>query len=150
IKIPVDQQPVTLLAENAGSNGPRPLTYVFQVAADAAFSNVVFSREGIAPGDGGRTSIKLPDRLAPARSYFLPGGAAGGAATGPFPSRASCDVFTPIVIQPPDPVTPGVNQLATPLRPTFTINNAVRSGPVGPITYLFELSDTSTFANKVF
>src|SRR5262249_37511101 len=42
VKIPVDQQPLTLLAENAGSTGVRPLTYVFQVAADAGFSNVVF------------------------------------------------------------------------------------------------------------
>src|SRR4029077_15248338 len=61
VKIAVDQQPVTLLAENAGSHGVRPLSYVFQVAADAAFNTVVFTREGVQPGDGGRTSVRLPD-----------------------------------------------------------------------------------------
>jgi hypothetical protein len=149
-KIPVDQQPVTLLAENAGSNGVRPLSYVFQVAADTAFTNIVFSREGVQPGEGGRTSVRLPDRLAPERSYFWRVKALDGANTGPFSSAAGFDVFTPIVIEPPDLVSPGVNALATPLRPNFVINNATRSGPVGSIAYLFELSDTSTFANKVF
>ena len=32
-----DKQPVTLLLENASSNGVRPLSYVFEVATDAAF-----------------------------------------------------------------------------------------------------------------
>src|SRR5438128_1975135 len=62
IKIPVDQQPLTLLAENAGSTGVRPLSYVFEVAADVGFSNMVFVRDGVAPGDGGRTSLRLPDQ----------------------------------------------------------------------------------------
>src|SRR5438309_7178423 len=53
-KIPVDQQPVTLLAENAATTGVRPLSYVFEVATDAGFTNKVFVREGVAPGDGGR------------------------------------------------------------------------------------------------
>jgi len=150
VKIPVDQQPVTLLAENAGSSGVRPLSYVFQVAADAAFSNIVFSREGVQPGDNGRTSIRLPDRLAPERTYFWRVQAQDGANSGPFSTAAGFDVFTPIVIDPPDLVSPGINAVGTPLRPAFVINNAARSGPVGAITYLFELSDTGTFANKVF
>src|SRR5882757_2213731 len=47
-KIPVDQQPVTLLAENASSSGVRPLTYMFEVATDTAFANKVFVREDVA------------------------------------------------------------------------------------------------------
>ncbi|HJZ78640.1 MAG TPA: hypothetical protein VKE51_43230 [Vicinamibacterales bacterium] len=150
VKIPVDQQPLTLLAENAGTTGVRPLSYVFQIAADAGFTNIVFSREGVEPGDGGRTSLRLPDRLAPERSYFWRVKAQDGANTGPFSTAAGFDVFTPIVIEPPDLVSPAFNQVDTPLRPTFVVNNAVRSGPVGAITYMFELSDTNTFANKVF
>src|SRR5689334_16472152 len=61
-KIPVDQQPVTLLAENASSSGVRPLTYLFEVATDTSFANKVFVREDVTPGDGGRTSLRLPDR----------------------------------------------------------------------------------------
>ena len=50
-KISVEKQPVTLLIENAGSNGPRPLSYSFDIATDTAFTNKVFSRDGIAQGE---------------------------------------------------------------------------------------------------
>src|ERR1700704_2206978 len=60
-KIPVESQPVTLLAENASSSGVRPLTYSFEVATDTGFANKVFVRDDVAPGDGGRTSLRLPD-----------------------------------------------------------------------------------------
>ena len=149
-KIPVDQQPLTLLAENAGSTGVRPLSYVFEVAADAGFSNMVFAREGVAPGDGGRTSIRLPDRLAPERSYFWRVRAQDGANTGPYSPAASFDVFTPIVIERPELVAPDVNSVGQPLRPTFVVNNSAHSGPVGSLSYLFELADSDSFANKAF
>src|SRR4051794_32577623 len=50
-KISIEKQPVTLLIENAGSNGPRPLSYSFDIATDVAFNNKVFSRDGITPGE---------------------------------------------------------------------------------------------------
>ena len=86
-KIPVDSQPVTLLAENASSSGVRPLTYSFEIATDTGFANKVFVREDVTPGDGGRTSLRLPDRLAPERSYFWRARAQDGANTGPFSPR---------------------------------------------------------------
>ncbi len=149
-KIPVDQQPLTLLAENAGSTGVRPLSYVFEVAADAGFSNMVFVREGVAPGDGGRTSVRLPDRLAPERSYFWRVRAQDGANTGPYSPTANFDVFTLIVIESPELVAPAVNVVGEPLRPTFVVNNSAHSGPVGSLSYLFELADSDSFANKAF
>src|SRR5206468_5865088 len=63
-KISVEKQPVTLLIENAGSNGPRPLSYAVDIATDTGFSNIVFSRQDIAQGDGGRTSVRMTDALA--------------------------------------------------------------------------------------
>jgi hypothetical protein len=148
-KIPVDQQPVTLLAENSSTSGVRPLTYVFEVATDAGFTNKVFVREGVAPGEAGRTSLRLPDRLAPERTYFWRAHAEDGANTGPNSAAAPFDVFTPIVIERPTPAAPSPNAVQQPLRPTFVVNNAPHSGPVGPISYLFELSDSASFANKV-
>src|SRR5207244_10472217 len=44
-KIAVDNQPVTLLAENAATTGVRPLSYIFEVATDSAFNNKVFMRD---------------------------------------------------------------------------------------------------------
>src|SRR5690349_14491055 len=43
-QIAVDQQPVTLTVQNASTNGVRPLSYIFEVAADAGFSSVLFSK----------------------------------------------------------------------------------------------------------
>ncbi|MEO8259894.1 MAG: hypothetical protein ABI868_21295 [Acidobacteriota bacterium] len=144
-KVAVDKQPITLVVENAASNGQRPLSYVFEVATDAAFTNTVWSRTGVAPGDG-RTTMRLPDALATERSYYWRARAEDGANTGPFSAPANFDVFTPIVIQAPELGSPAHNSLVTSLRPFFSFSNAVRSGPVGPITYSIELSTTSTFA----
>jgi hypothetical protein len=149
-KIPVDQQPVILLVENAGSSGVRPLSYFFEVAADAGFSNRVFTAENVAPGDGGRTSVRLPDRLAADRSYFWRVRAQDGANTGPFSAAANFDVFTPIVIESPALIAPGTNVVGEPLRPTFIVSNAAHSGPVGSLRYVFELADSDSFVNKAF
>ena len=147
-KVAVDKQPVTLVVENSATSGQRPLSYVFEVATDAAFTNPVFSRTGVAPGDG-RTAIRLPDPLATGRSYYWRARAEDGANTGPYSSPANFDVFTPIVIDSPQLVSPAHNLKVTSLRPTFTFTNAPRSGPVGPISYVIEVSDTGTFANKL-
>src|SRR5262249_35788680 len=148
-KIAVDKQPVTLLIENAYTTGVRPLTYTVEIAADTNFTNKVFTRDGIAPGDGGRTSLRLPDPLAPERTYFWRVRALDGANTGNFSSMSTFAVFTPIVIQPPTLVSPIENATVDNLRPRFTIGNAARSGPVGAISYLIEVSDSDSFANKV-
>ena len=70
-KVPNDQQPLTLVVGNASTSGVRPLTYVFEVAADAGFSSVLFSRQSIPPGAGGQTSLRLPDALATDLLVFL-------------------------------------------------------------------------------
>ena len=83
VKVPVDRQPVTLVVENAASNGQRPLSYVFEVATDAGFANIVWSRTGVTPGEG-RTTMRLPDPLATGRSYYWRARAEDGANTGPY------------------------------------------------------------------
>jgi hypothetical protein len=147
-KIAVDKQPVTLTVGNAATNGVRPLTYVFEVATDVTFTNKVFAREGITPGDG-QTSLRLPDPLATGRTYFWRAHAEDGANTGGFSSSTNFDVFTPIVIDQPRLMQPAANSTVDSLHPSFTIANVTRSGPVGAITYLIEVADSETFANKV-
>ena len=147
-RIAVDKQPITLTVENAATNGVRPLNYAFDVASDASFTNKIFTREGIAPGDGGRTSVKLPSALATGHTYYWRARAQDGANTGAFAAAASFEVYTPIVINAPALVSPAANATVASLRPRFTITDAPRSGPVGAITYLIELSNSSTFATK--
>ena len=149
VNIAVDQQPLTLLLENAGTNGQRPLSYVFDVATDTGFTNKVFTREGIAPGDGGRTALRLPDPLASGRTYYWRAQALDGANTGPHSPAAHFRIFTPIVIEKPTPESPVDNVRIDSLQPEFKIGNAPRSGPVGGIRYVLELSDTDSFANKI-
>ena len=147
-KISIEKQPVTLLIENAGSNGVRPLTYSFDIATDAAFNNKVFSRDAIAQGDGGRTSLRLADALASGHTYYWRARAQDGANTGPYAAAAPFDVFTPIVIAVPGLTSPAPNTTVLNVRPTFTLANSPRSGPVGAITYLIELADSDAFTNK--
>ena len=148
-KVAVDKQPVTLLLANATTSGPRPLSYVFEVATDAEFTNKVFVREAVAPGENGKTTLRLPDPLAAGRTYYWRGRAEDGANVGPFSSRANFEVFVPIVIQEPTPIAPINNVRVDTLHPTFTFANAPHSGPVGPITYVIEVSDTDSFANRL-
>ena len=148
-KISIEKQPVTLLIENAGSTGPRPLTYSFDIATDAAFNNKVFARDSIPQGEGGRTSLRMTDSLATGRTYYWRARAQDGANTGPYASPMAFDIFTPIVIGVPGLTAPAPNSTVLILRPTFTIANAPRSGPAGNITYLIELADGDSFANKV-
>jgi hypothetical protein len=148
-RIPDDRQPVTLLIENSSTSGVRPLSYAFEIAVDASFNTRVFSRTDIAPGENGRTSLRLPDLLASGHTYFWRARALDGANEGPYANAASFDIYTPIVIEPPSLVSPGINVTIDTLRPRFTFNNAVRSGPVGPILYLVEVADNDAFVNKI-
>lgn len=148
-EIPVDQQPLTLTVGNASSSGVRPLSYVFDVGADANFTNVVFTRNSVAPGDGGQTSLQLPDPLAAAGTYYWRAHVEDGANTGPYSAAATFKVFIPVVIQAPVPIAPINNMLVDSVRPSFLFANAPKTGPAGPINYLGEVSDNQSFANKI-
>jgi len=139
-------QPVRLLIENASSNGQRPLSYTFQVAADAQFGNVVFSRGGVAPGDGGRTSIQMGDRLPTGRAFFWRAWAEDGANTGPYSSAASFSIITPVEIDVPGPIEPVGGARIGGTRPTFRMRNPARSGPAGQLFYQLQVSANEAFA----
>lgn len=147
-KIPVGQQPLTLTVENATTNGQRPLKYVFEVAMDAGFTNKVFSKGDITPGDG-KTSVRLPDPLAAGRTYYWRAQALDGANTGPYASPANFDVYTPVVIDAPVPVSPVGGAVITSLRPTCVTKNAGRSGPAGAISYTFQIADNESFGAAI-
>ncbi len=143
----VQSQPVTLIVANALTSGVRPVSYLFEVAVDAGFTNIVLNREAIPAGEGGHTDLRLPDALAPERTYYWRARAEDGANTGPFSDAARFDVVTPVVIEAPALVFPGINISLDTLRPRFTIANARRSGPAGPITYLFQVATNQAFTD---
>ena len=148
-RIAFDQQPVTLTIGNATTTGVRPLSYRFDLAADAGFTNILFSREGVEAGASGQTSLRLPEALPAERSYSWHARAEDGANIGAYSATAQFAVFTPLVLRAPVPVSPIDNVLVTTLRPTVVFQNAARTGPSGPIVYTIEASDSSAFTNSL-
>jgi hypothetical protein len=146
--IEVTQQPVTLIVQNSQTNSQRPLTYLFEVATDSNFSSKVFVRENVPPGDG-RTSVRLSDALPTGRTYYWRARAQDGANTGVYSGFAHFAIFTPIVIGRPVLQQPVNNQMLDSMVPRFMIGNAPRSGPVGAISYMIEVADSDSFANKI-
>ena len=144
-RISSDQQPITLTVDNASTNGVRPLTYKFDVASDEGFANVLYTQDGVAPGNG-RTSLRLPSPLSSGRSYFWRARAQDGANTGSYSPTGAFVVFTPVVIGKPIAVSPANSEVTSSTHPTFRIGNAARSGPVGPLTYTIDVSTNSAFS----
>lgn len=145
-----DNQPITLLLENASSNGQRPLTYRVEVAADAGFSTMVFSKDNIAPGGNGRTSVNMSDKLASNRTYFWRARAQDGANTGPFSAAAKFSVVTPVEIGAPTLVSPINGAMVDSNPPTLLFNAPTISGAPGPLTYLIQVATDQAFTHIIF
>ncbi|MBI3262520.1 MAG: hypothetical protein HYZ58_05145 [Acidobacteria bacterium] len=142
-------QPLTLLIENASSTGQRPLSYSFEIATDTDFKGMVFVRDKVAPGEGGRTSLRLPDPLASGRSYYWRARAADGANTGPYSSPVDFRVVSPVSINKPNLLSPANNEQVPSVRPTFRWENVPRSGPVGAVKYTVEIANAESFTSKL-
>jgi hypothetical protein len=145
-----NEQPITLLVENAASNSPRPRLYRFEVAADGGFRTIVFSREGIAEGAGGqsgRTALRLPDRLQDGRVYFWRARAYDGANTGSFAVGLNFEIQLPSRIFEPQPIEPQSGQTTASNPPHLKIRNSQKQGPVNPVNYLFQLSANNAFTD---
>ncbi|OFW22416.1 MAG: hypothetical protein A3H97_16750 [Acidobacteria bacterium RIFCSPLOWO2_02_FULL_65_29] len=146
--IEVASQPITLLLENSPNNSQRPIAYLFEIATDNAFNTKVFTRAGVTSGEGGRTSLRLPEALATGRTYYWRAQAADGANTGPYSGPAHFNIFTQVVIDRPVLLQPVNNAQLDSVLPRFLIGNAPRSGPVGALSYQIEVADGDSFANK--
>jgi hypothetical protein len=136
-------QPVTLTVQNAIVTKTGATTYTFEVATDAAFAAKVQTKDGVAEGSGGQTSVTL-DALAAAKDYYWHARATAGGTTGVFGAALKFTIGPAIAINAPVPIAP-INGAATGARPPLRATNATRTGPVGAISYRFEISTSSTF-----
>jgi hypothetical protein len=144
-----DQQPLTLTVANASTSSVRPLGYVFEVAADAGFTTMVYTSGRVGAGDNGQTTLRLPDALAADRPYHWRARGDDGANTGPNSEAANFNVFTPVVFQPPTPLEPVNDNTVQSLRPKFSFKNAERTGSPDVVQYTVEVSDSGNFAVSV-
>jgi hypothetical protein len=149
-QVQADKQPITLLLENASSNGVRPLSYLFEIASDSGFQSVIFTRDGIHPGDAGRTSLKLADKLATGRTYYWRARAQDGANTGPYSAGVSFQVLQPVSIDAPELLSPIDGATVATNPPTLVFRNSSRTGPAGSISYRIQVSKNDSFTAIVY
>jgi hypothetical protein len=141
------EQPIRLVVQNATTNGVRALSYTFEVATGSDFSNKVFSRGGVPPGDGGKTSIQV-DHLDNGRAYYWRAWAEDGANTGTA-ATAGFEIYPPAAVNPPTPIAPVNNAVAPSLSPSITVGDASIVGPVGPLAYEFQVATDQAFTKLV-
>lgn len=140
-------QPVTLIVQNAVVTKPGGTTYTFEVAGDVEFATKVQTKDSVAEGNGGQTSVKL-DALAPAKDYYWHARATAGGTTGVFGVAYKFTIGPAITINAPAPIAP-LTGAQTGARPALRVTNAVRQGPAGAISYRFEIANTSSFSSIV-
>src|SRR5687768_4467743 len=142
-KFKENQQPIKLLIENSGTSGVRPLSYTFEVATDTGFETKVFARSGVAPGEGGRTSVQI-DRLELGRPYYWRARADDGANASTY-SSAGFEVLPRALLTVPSAVSPVNNTQVASRRPTLQIRNSDHNSAVGSVSYFFVVAKDQAF-----
>ena len=142
-KFKENQQPIKLLIENSGTSGVRPLSYTFEVATDTSFETRVFARSGVAPGEGGRTSVQI-DRLELGRPYYWRARAEDGANASTY-SSAGFEVLPRALLTVPSAVSPVNNTQVASRRPTLQIRNSDHNSAVGSVSYFFVVAKDQAF-----
>jgi len=140
-----NQQPVTLVINNVARTGTSPVTYAVEVSTTSTFPTTTVTQSGIPEGNNGSTSVTLP-QLAGGTTYFWRWRASVDGIAGEPSAAQSFSVRPNIVIGVPTFKEPAIGAEIFAARPVFTINNAVNTGPAGPITYEFQVSTSATFS----
>ena len=139
-------QPVTLVVQNAVAS-KAGTTYTFEVATDVPFTNKVQTKDGIAEGSSGQTSVRL-DALPAAKDYYWHARAQAPGGTGAFSDLFKFTIGSAVTLAAPTPISPLTNAQTNPL-PALRVNNVSRSGSAGAITYKFEIARDAGFGSIV-
>lgn len=143
-----NQQPVTLTIENAARTADVTVTYNVEIATAPSFSPIFRTIEGIAEGAGGTTTVTVAN-LPGGTTFFWRWRAVVGDTVGQPSPAAEFFVRPQVILGVPDAEEPAANRDIYTPKPTFTVRNGTRTGPVGAITYEFEVSTVATFASVV-
>lgn len=138
-------QPIKLLFQNSHTNGQRPITYTIEIAADAAFTSVIFKRTGVQGSGGDTTSLQLPDTLATGRKYWWHVRAEDGANSSDYSDAKSFFAVTPVSLGPPTAKTPSGTLDTT--TPEFKIQGGSQSGPIAHIVYTVQVANDQAFTS---
>lgn len=141
--------PLRLSFANATSDSPRPFWHVVEIAADQAFSNVLYRSERLDPDPSGRTTVVVPGQLPKDATYYWRVRAEDGANSSAPSNVAFFQVVEPVVIDPPVPVSPVGGATTASLSPDFVLRNATVSGPAGFVAYRVQVARDQAFAAVV-
>jgi hypothetical protein len=147
VKYKESQQPIKLIVGNATTTGVRTVSYIFEVASDAAFNSKVFARAGVPEGGGGRTSVQI-DRLESGRGYFWRAKADDGANSSDY-SSSQFEILPKPVLNAPVLASPINNQQVTTRRPALTLNDSERNSAIGSLQYEFQLATDQAFTRLI-
>ena len=144
--IEFSSEPPTLLIQNPGTSGVRTLWLQLEISTDAGFSQLIHQADQIQPGEGGRTSYRMPEPLGAGYTYYWRTRASDGANTGPYSQISNFNVVPPVIIETPLPAEPSGNINTN--KPDFKARNATISGTTG-VVYRFQVSQQSNFSQTV-
>ena len=137
-------QPVTLTIGSTVSTGTTPLTYTIEVASDAAFTNIVYTKSGLAAGASQVIAV-----LPPGATYYWRARAESGSLPGPNSKPRSFTIGPQVILSIPATASPSANAVLG-ATVTLTVNNVQKTGPAGQVMYRFQVADSSSFTNIVF
>lgn len=145
------EQPVSVAITNAVRTSPATATYSLEVASDSSFTTKVFTRDAIAEGNGGTTSVTLSQLSATNGNvtYYWRSIATVDGVASPPSATQSFVIQQQIIINTPTLSEPASGSTTSEVRPTFIAKNASRQGAVGTITYVFQVSKASDFSSTV-
>lgn len=141
-----NNEPPTLLIENAGTTGARAIWLQLEVGTDSNLQQIVYQADRIEPGSGGRTTYRLPAPLGAGYTYYWRTRAADGANVGPYSAVSNFSVVQPVVIDAPVATTPSGK--ITTNKPDFKVTNGAISGTSG-VVYRFEVSQAGDFSSMI-
>ena len=137
----------TLSVTRASYTGTiKTIVYVFDVSLTPAFDRIAQSGSvGDFFAADAPVAVTLPDRLATSTTYYWRARAFDARTLVSGPNSATATFVTrAVALQPPILLSPARNEPTT-VRPTLTVVNAPRVGPVGTISYRFDLATDSSF-----
>lgn len=144
-----DVQPIILSFTNASSNGERVIYYELTIAKDPEFYVLVYSVADILADPSGRTHYPLPITLESDQTYFWHVRAIDGANVGAFSTSSSFEIYIPLKIEAPIPISPINGIEIDGGTPTLVIDGAMISGPAKDVRYRFEVATDQGFSDVV-
>ena len=141
--------PLRLVFENATSDSPRPFWHIVEIAADQGFTNVMYRSEQLDPDSSGRTTHVVPGQLAKDAMYYWRVRAEDGANASAPSTVAFFSVVEPVVIDPPEPISPVGGSTTASASPDFVVANGAVSGPAGRVVYRVQVARDLGFESIV-